>query len=306
MAFCGQCGLLLAPGTEACPRCGYVTEPDLALEAPYSDDDPTRTLRPPDTPRPAGDVAPHQQQKLVIRPDGSYANYDANAAGQNDPTSLMTPEEAMPPISQPPQARRNDILRTPHLGFTPPVDIYQPPMPQQYGHGQGNVIAPSRPHQSGKGRVATLLAILLVLLLALGTVILLVMKSGLLQGITGNYVSPGATTIATPGEQARGVLRRYYDDINKHNYRDAYNLWAVDAQHPAASYDIFVNGFAHTVHDDIVFNSVTPLSNGKVQLDVTLTATEETASGNVLHMYHLYYQVGQEGGVWKILDGHSI
>ena len=306
MAFCGQCGLLLAPGTEACPRCGNVTEPELALEAPYSDNDPTRSLRPPDTPRPVGDVAPHQQQKLVIRPDGSYANYDANAAGQNDPTSLMTPEEAMPPISQPPQARRNDILRTPHLGFTPPVDIYQPPRPQQYGYGQGDVIAPYRPRRSGKGRVATLLAILLVLLLALGTVILLVMKSGLLQGITGNHATPGATTIATPGEQARGVLRRYYDDINKHNYRDAYNLWAVDAQHPAASYDSFVNGFAHTVHDDIVFNSVTPLSNGKVQLDVTLTATEETASGNVLHMYHLYYQVGQEGGVWKILDGHSI
>jgi len=60
------------------------------------------------------------------------------------------------------------------------------------------------------------------------------------------------------------------------------------------------------VHDDIVFNSVTSLSNGKVQLDVTLTATEETASGNVLQVYHLYYQVGQEGGVWKILDGHSI
>src|SRR5436305_11832958 len=275
MAFCGQCGFHLAPGIEACPRCGNVTEPELALDVPYADNDPTRTLRPSDTPRPAGDVAPHQQQKLVIRPDGSYANYGAN-----------------------------DNVRTPYPSFTRPVDIYQPPMPQQYGHGQGNVIAPSRPHQSGKGRVATLLTILFALLLAHGAVMRLVMKSGLLQGITGNYATPGATM--TPGEQARGVLRLYYDDINMHNYRNAYNLWAVDAPHRPASYDSFASGFAHTVHDDIVYNSVIPLSNGNVQLDVTLTATEESASGNVLHVYHLYYLVEQQRGVWKILDGHSI
>jgi len=51
---------------------------------------------------------------------------------------------------------------------------------------------------------------------------------------------------------------------------------------------------------------VTPLTNGTVQLDVTLTAAEEGASGNVQHVYHLFYLVGQQGGTWKILNGHSL
>ncbi|HVB22618.1 MAG TPA: hypothetical protein VNG51_11780 [Ktedonobacteraceae bacterium] len=39
MLFCGQCGLQLAPGSTACPRCGSVTQPALPpLDNPHSDD----------------------------------------------------------------------------------------------------------------------------------------------------------------------------------------------------------------------------------------------------------------------------
>lgn len=301
MAFCGQCGLLLAPGNETCPRCGSVTEPELmlhAMEAPQTDDPradgPTITsLANPDAPLPAGPGAPLQQQKLVLRPD----SFDGQAHAQNDPARIMI---SPLPMSQIPH------VRTPYHGFTPPVDIYNQPMPQQYSGADGGMLAQPRQRRRGGGRVLALLAILFVLLIALGAAVVLVIKPALLWGIIGNNVTASETATTAPTVQARGVIRRYYDDINGHNYHDAYILWVVDPQHPIGSYESFANGFAHTIHDDIVFNSVTPLANGTVQVTVTLTATEEGASGNVQHVYHLFYLVGQQGGTWKILDGHSL
>lgn len=304
MAFCGQCGLLLAPGNETCPRCGSVTEPELVLDnamgAPQTDDpradSPTITsLANPDAQRSAGPGTP--QQQLVLRPDGSQASFDELAYAQNDPTRIMTSPPSMPQISH---------VRTPYHGFTPPVDIYNQPMPQQYSGANGDMLAQPRQRRRGGGRVLALLVILFVLLIALGAAVVQVIKPALLRGIIGNNVISSETATTTPTIQARGVIRRYYDDINSHNYHDAYTLWVVDPQHPPGSYESFANGFAHTLQDDIVFNSVTPLANGTVQVDVTLTATEEGASGNVQHVYHLFYLVGQQGGTWKILNGHSL
>ena len=56
MLFCGQCGLQLAPGSTACPRCGTVTQPTLPpLDNPHSEDptmqsDPRLPLQQPQTP----------------------------------------------------------------------------------------------------------------------------------------------------------------------------------------------------------------------------------------------------------------
>src|SRR5213593_1130800 len=106
MTFCGQCGLLLAPGNETCPRCGSVTEPELvlnALEAPQTDDpradDPTLTSSSnPGAQRAAGAGTPPQQQKLVLRPDGSQASFDEQAHAQNAPTRIMANPPPMPQI----------------------------------------------------------------------------------------------------------------------------------------------------------------------------------------------------------------
>jgi hypothetical protein len=294
MIFCGQCGLKLAPGDTTCPRCGSVTEPELVLDPQFLDqniNDPTIASAPhvvPNTPlagtqRPLGTPTPPQQQKLVLHPDGSTPGFGAYAP--NDPTSMMS---ARAPVLPP---NPNSSIRTPYYGFTPPLDVgYQPPA------------------QRGSGRVIALLVVLCVLLLILAGVAVFVVKPDLLKALIGNP-TPVVTTPTpppTPSDLARGVIQRYYDDINKHNYQDAYNLWAVDAQHPAASYDQFVNGFAHTLHDDITFNSITPLPDGTVQLDVMLHATEQRSSGTVVTPYHLFYHVGQQGGTWKILDGHAI
>jgi len=239
MAYCGQCGLLLAPGNETCPRCGSVTEPELVLETPQAEashtDDPTITSLPnPDAQRPAGPGTPPQQQKLVLRPDGSQGSFNEQAHTQNAPTRIMA---SPPPTPQIPN------VRTPYHGFTPPVDIYNQPMLQQYSGADGGMLAQPRQRRRGGGRVLALLAALFVLLIALGAAVVLVMKPALLQGIIGNNVTSSETATTTPTEQARSVIRRYYDDINGHNYHDAYTLWAVDPQHPPGPYESFVNGF---------------------------------------------------------------
>lgn len=300
MAFCGQCGLLIASGNKVCPRCGTVTEPELNLETHRANDPTLISLSNPTTRSSPGPVIPPQQEKLVLRPDGQTPDLKAYVQAPNDPTNFMATPSAIPPIPQ-----RNDSS-TPYHGFVPAADMYNQAAPQQYGSWASNVAAPSRPKRRGRGRVIALLAVLAVLLVALGGVVALVMNPALLRGIIGkNSATPGLTATATT-DQARGLILRYYDDINKRNYLHAYNLWAVDPQHPPQSYDNFASGYAHTLHDDVVFNSVTLLADGNVQLDVTLTATEERTSGAQQSTYHLRYLVGQQGGTWKILNGHAI
>jgi len=309
MIFCGQCGLKLAPDDTTCPRCGSVTEPELVLNPQFLDqhvNDPTIASAPhvvPNTPmagtqRPLGTPTPPQQQKLVLHPDGSTPGFGAYAP--NDPTSMISAQAPVLPSNP------DSNVRTPYYGFTPPVDVvYQPAIGQ---FGTMEPLPPQPPAPRGRGRVIALLIVLCVLLLVLAGVAVFVVRPDLLKGLIGNStpVVTTPTTPPTPSDLARDVIQRYYDDINKHNYQDAYSLWAVDAQHPVASYDQFVNGFAHTLHDEIAFNSITPLPDGTVQLDVMLHATEQTSSGTVITPYHLFYTVGQQGGTWKILDGHSI
>jgi hypothetical protein len=294
MAFCGQCGFLLASGNKACPRCGTITEPELILETPRADDPTEISLSYPDIRSSAGPAVPPRQEKLVLRPDGENPDIKAYLQAPNDVTNLMATPSAMSPQIPP-----NDDIRTPYHGFAPTTDMYHQAAPGQHGSWGANVAKQPSSRRAGRGRVVALLVVLVVL----GGIVALVMNPALLRGIIGNT---GATPATTPDEQARGLILRYYDDLNKHNYHDAYNLWALDPRTPPPSYESFVSGFAHTLHDDIVINAVTLFSDGKVQLDVTLTATQEVASGTRLSTYHLLYLVGQQGGAWKILKGSSL
>ncbi|HYT34750.1 MAG TPA: hypothetical protein VEL69_06915 [Ktedonobacteraceae bacterium] len=297
MAFCGQCGLLLASGNRACPRCGTITEPELIPEAPRADDPTEISLSYPDTRSSAGPAVPPGQEKLVLRPAAENPHLKAYLQAPSDATNLMDTPSAMSP-----QMPQHDDIRTPYHGFAPASDRYNQAAPGQYGSWRTNVTEQPGSRRAGRGRVAALLVVLAALVV-LGGIVALVMNPALLRGISGNT---GATPATTPVEQARGLILRYYNDLNTHNYHDAYNLWALDPRKPPPSYESFVSGFAHTLHDDIVINAVTLFSDGKVQLDVTLTATQEVASGTKQSTYHLLYLVGQQGGAWKILNGHSV
>src|SRR5258708_38399130 len=101
MVFCGQCGYKLATGNTRCPRCGSVTEADIAAEGPHLND-PTIVVPPtlntgPMTPEPETQLptnysalpTPSHQPKLVLRPENNSPGFGAQAA--NDPNRQATP-----------------------------------------------------------------------------------------------------------------------------------------------------------------------------------------------------------------------
>jgi hypothetical protein len=322
MIFCGQCGYQLAPGETRCPRCGSLVESNID-SAPtvqdYSPDDPTVESRSFNTRQPSQAAA--SQQKLVLRPaDPDYSTQ----AGNEETTRAVMPGTPVPPT--PPNAQ------TSYPGYTPQGTYYTGPAPQRssiyppqdasypaYGPGQpadyaGQYQPPRR--RSSAGRIIALILILLGLLLIVGAMALFTLRT---RGITGNInqnngsstVTATATTpaAATPSPtsasappQALAVIQQYYNDINHHNYRAAYNLWKNNPQ----GFLAFRNGFKNTVRDQVTLGSATVQADGTVKIPVTVNATETVQSGKgTRHVtYQGYYIVGQQaGGPWQILSG---
>lgn len=330
MAFCGQCGLQLAPGSTACPRCGSVTEPNLSpsVEEPHLYDSTIVTsFGEPNTPRPPVHEpplppvlpTPPQQQLLFLRPDGTVPSY--GNASSYDPTSTVSSpnRQSYPPQSNNAYPSQPDA----YPSFTPQSDAGHLPLQGQYG-GMGSMppLSPQiLPRRRGNGRVVGLIAILIALLLLLGPTIVVTTQPGLLKRIIGNptptpvitqiatpIVTPTATPIVTPtvlssSDYARATIQEYYRDINARNYQAAYNLWGSNFQN-TNSYNSFAAGYANTRHDDLTINSTTPLSDGTISMDITLNATENTASGTVYSTYQGTYIIGLENGAWKFLSGN--
>ena len=313
MVFCGQCGLQLAPESTTCPRCGSVTEPDLSIEDPHLND-PTivtsfsapQTPQPhvPDVQHPPISQAPQQPQRLVLRPD---SNPGYHTPAPYEPTSMMTT-----PVSPPNQQAYDEYSPqsggtyptqpAPYSGSAFPNNAGYQSLPGQFGSGE-----PLPSKRSRGGRIAALLTILVILLLLLGASAALALNPSLLKGFFGG---PTPTPIVTPtvltaSDHARAVMNNYYNDINTQNYQGAYNLWGNDFQSTHKLSD-FEAGYAHTHHDDLTINSLTPLADGTISADITIKATEDdsTGTGTVISVYHGIYIVGQENGVWKILSGN--
>lgn len=117
--------------------------------------------------------------------------------------------------------------------------------------------------------------------------------------------TPTPTPPSSPAQIAQAVVQQYYDDINNRDYQAAYNLRQFSDQ-GNQGYNGFVNGYANTIHVDVTFGDITPLSDGTVQVWVTLNSLNSTSSGNVTITYRGYYIVGPDNGTWKILKGGHI
>ncbi len=296
MIFCGQCGLQLAPGNTVCPRCGMVTQPDLSMEESHIDDPTVASLSTiaPDPPqpnvqRPGGPFTPFpppNQQKLVLRPGG--ASYEPSGQGAGDATHLM---DAPTYEVRTPMTPSNPNIETPYPDVSSPGGIGYQPVPGQLDTS----VFPQTPPRRGKGRVVALLIILLALLLILSAMVVFTLN---LNGFLGNNPTPTPTA----AQQAQAVITQYYNYINQKDYKDAYNLLGADFQR-SQPYDQFVNGYANTQHDDIIFDQVTPLTDGTVKVVITINATETSSSGTVTRQYQGSDIVGQENGTWKILSG---
>ncbi len=283
MVFCGQCGTLLSPRDVSCPRCGAVTEPDLSAEDVQTDaptvasslsDYPSGVQpRQADLQRPASPTSAPRQQKLVL---------PGNASPANESASIMEAEIYAPPTPLPPPDLNPGAL---HPGFLPQSSM-------DYQRAQ-----PAKRRRNGVAVV--LLTTLLVLLVILGTATVIVLRQ---SGFFGNNSLPPPQL--TPAQRAQALIQRYYNNINKRNYYDAYNLWGGNPQYPLPTYQQFASGYANTKHDDIIFGPITPLADGTVQVDLTVYATEATLSGTVHSVYQGNYIVGQQSGLWKILSGN--
>jgi len=301
MVFCGQCGLQLPSGKPTCPRCGTPTEPefDLVAEDPHANDPTLAALSSyaPDYPRPSVPSSSPQQQKLVLRPIDNNSNFSPPAA--NNPTGMMNAQshwdyQDYPSYDQgtpiQPAQPNIDLSYPAYIPQTSQIDKGHQPVANQYGNIPAQI-----PVRKGKGRTVALLLILLGLLVVLGALALFVLKQ---NGLLGGNPTP------TPSQQAQALISQYYNAINQKDYRSAYNL-RTDIRHTSTSYNHFVAGYAKTQHDDITFDNITPLADGTVKVAITIHANEENTPGTVTqHTYQGYYIVGQQNGVWKILNGN--
>jgi hypothetical protein len=108
-------------------------------------------------------------------------------------------------------------------------------------------------------------------------------------------VSP--TPTLTADQQAQALVQRLYDDINKKDFRDAYNLWGND-YHQGNTYQKFVNGYNDTMSDNVVLGKTQDNPDGSTTINVTLYATHKDSTVSI---FTGPYTVGMENGTLKIL-----
>jgi len=284
MVFCGQCGSLLSPQDLTCPNCGAVTEPDLSAEDVGTDAPTIASSLPrhaPGTPQsqhPASPPSTPGQQKLVLHGNASAGNEPAGMI----PAEVYAPETPIPYSYRNPSALQSGFPSQESPGYQHVSDQYAPAQPAK---------------RRKKGGAVVLLIILLVLFVIVSGTTLVVLRQ---NGWLGNSGTPTPPT-PSPSQQAQALVQQYYDDINKRDYQDAYNLWGRDPQHPPPTYDQFASGYANTQHDDITFGPITPNADGTVTVNLTILATETTSTGTQVSTFQGSYIVGQQDGAWKLL-----
>ena len=282
---------------------------------------------------------PPEQHKLVLRPDGVY-DYEAGIG--SEPTSELRPSPSYgtyPSATRP--ASNPGVPSSPYSTFAPQADYpnstYVPtqvaPLTPDYHslatpmNDYGNNAAypqyqqqeqyrqypsaqpaaplyPAQPIQRKRSRIPVLLTILLILVAVLGGLVFYALRHTSLTGNTsGGSGTSQTTTPMTPADHAKAVVQQYYADVNNKNYHDAYYLWKRDAN--SQTYTSFVQGYNHTVHDDLTINSVVN-SSSTIRVNLTIVATENANGSTVQHTYSGYYLVGQVNGVWKIVKGYLV
>ena len=100
---------------------------------------------------------------------------------------------------------------------------------------------------------------------------------------------------SSPSDLAKQVVIKYYDDINRRNYQEAYSLLSPDFQ-KRLSYSTFENGFSTTMHDDVTFNSVSQNDDSSVSVSTIINAHEDMTDNT----YQWNAKLIQVNGAWKI------
>lgn len=122
-------------------------------------------------------------------------------------------------------------------------------------------------------------------------------------GITQTVVTPSPTEAALTGPNAQALINQFYTYINSKNYDDAYNLLSTNYQN-GQSRENFKAGYQTTVRDSWIFGGTQTLSDGSVQVNITLTAIDNKNGTNVTTVYSGYYIVIKENGQLRIDQGN--
>jgi len=317
MAFCGQCGLLLNTNITKCPRCGTATDFDVAMPgAPAQDNAATIIAQ-------TNNSHPGNAPSLPYTPppsDGANAPYYA-APGGNAPQ--RSSNYVIPGAFQQgfPQSSNNSMIPNPptYQSSNQAPGMYQPGVFP--GTDPGYPFQPPIQPRKRRKWPIVLVIVLIVALMAV-TVMFFALRSNPLAGLFGpkstpivqvvptpvattqQAVTPQTTGTTVPTQQAQATIQQYYTDINAQDYQDAYYLWVNNPD----NYNHYVQGFAHTHHDDITFGDAIPQTDGTVQVNITVQATEDAAGGGTqISTYQGYYTVGQQAdGSWKLLIGNLV
>ena len=111
---------------------------------------------------------------------------------------------------------------------------------------------------------------------------------------------PTATPTLMPSEKAKAVIQLYYSDINSAEFADAYSQLSAASQ-LQQPYPSFMAGYAHTRHDEVIYESILRRDDGTYQVNVTLTATNIDDNGILTNnKFTGYYIVGVDNNALKI------
>ena len=107
--------------------------------------------------------------------------------------------------------------------------------------------------------------------------------------------------VPTLGEKAQAYVQQYYADLNSRNYQAAYLMW----QHKTSStYCGFLDGYQSTEQDKIVAQ-VGQVKGDKIDVPITIVATEALPGGRVMSTYQGYEELQQVDGALKLTGGST-
>ncbi len=292
--------------------------------APYTPLPPSPEMPSPDAtkavyyPAPGGNTYPGQRPSQSGNSYPTPGTFEPGFAhsGSNYPTPGAQSPNIMPSGNK--QAPAPGMYQPGVFPITDPGYPFQPPMP---------------PRKTNKGLIIIIIVLIVALLVVTGMLFALgsnpfaglfgAQNTPLVQSTpTGQPVpttsqstasaqssptttqsapTPQTTPTTEPTQQAQATIQQYYADINSQDYQDAYNLWV---SYPD-TYNNFKQGFAHTHHDAITLGETIVQTDGTIQVNLTVQATEDaTGGGTHVSTYQGYYTVGQQAdGSWKIING---
>jgi ABC-type multidrug transport system fused ATPase/permease subunit len=120
-------------------------------------------------------------------------------------------------------------------------------------------------------------------------------------GLTVFYI-PTLASSPSSTDQVKALIQDYYNNLNKKDYRAAYNLF----KHCRQSYNQFVNDFADTENSIVSFDSIEQLSNGNVEAIVTVYAEEKNLPPGQYNTYGLVYTAGEDQDIYKLFNGYTL